>query len=217
MLDAAGVAMQLTMTIARGVNLREVGDVVGLGMDHENVRLVALQPATYSGRYDLAPDAMERLTLSDVASEVLRAVRLRMRPDDWAPIPCSHPGCGWITLFYRRFGLHENVVKYIDLAKVMDTVAAKTVLDKRELQSTLGSSASGAMAQAAGKLLGRVVRPRDIFSVAIKPFMDRFNYDQDRVSACCHHTMDTRGNLVSFCEYNALRRPADDWKQFPLL
>lgn len=34
--------------------------------------------------------------------------------------------------------------------------------------------------------------------------MDRFNYDQDRVSSCCHHTMDTRGNLVSFCEYNAL-------------
>lgn len=217
MLDAAGVSMQLTMTIARGVNLHEVGDVVGLGMDHENVRLVALQPATYSGRYDLAPDAMERLTLSDVASEVLRAARLRMRADDWAPIPCSHPGCGWITLFYRRFALHENVVKYIDLAKVMDTVAAKTVLDKRELQSTLGSSASGTLAQAAGKLLGRMVRPRDIFSVAIKPFMDRFNYDQDRVSACCHHTMDTRGNLVSFCEYNALRRPGDDWKQFPLI
>lgn len=216
-LDAAGVAMQLTMTLARGVNLHEVGDVVGLGMDTENVRLVALQPATYSGRYDLEPDAMNRLTLSDVAAEVLRAARLRMRADDWAPIPCSHPGCGWITLFYRRFGLHENVVKYIDLGRVMDTVAARTVLDKGELQRTLGSGGAGALAQAAGKVIGRVVRPRDIFSVAIKPFMDRFNYDQDRVSACCHHTMDTRGNLVSFCEYNALRRPGDGWERFPVM
>ncbi len=216
-LDAAGVAMQLTMTLARGVNLAEVGDVVGLGLDHENVRLVALQPATYSGRYDLAPDPMERLTLSDIATEVLRAARLRMRHDDWAPIPCSHPGCGWITLFYRRFGLHENVVKYIDLAKVMDEVAAKTVLDRDELRRTLASGGASALSALAGRAIGRMVRPRDIFSVAIKPFMDRFTYDQDRVSACCHHTMDTRGNLVSFCEYNALRRPGDDWSKFPVM
>ncbi len=216
-LDEAGVAMQLTMTLTRGVNLAEVGDIVGLGMDTENVRLVALQPATYSGRYDLDADPMNRLTLSDVATEVLRAARLRMRASDWAPIPCSHPGCGWITLFYRRFGVHENVVKYIDLGRVMDTVAAKTVLDKGELQRTLGSGGPGALAQAAGKVIGRMVRPRDVFSVAIKPFMDRYNYDQDRVSSCCHHTMDTRGNLVSFCEYNALRRPADSWSAFPPL
>ncbi len=216
-LDQAGVAMQLTMTLARGVNLTEVGDVVGLGMDTENVRLVALQPATYSGRYDLAPDPMNRLTLSDIATEVLRAARLRMRADDWAPIPCSHPGCGWITLFYRRFGVHENVVKYIDLGRVMDTVAAKTVLDRDELKSTLGTGGPGALAKAAGKVIGRAVRPKDIFSVAIKPFMDRFNYDQDRVSSCCHHTMDTRGNLVSFCEYNALRRQGDGWERFPVM
>ena len=47
--------------------------------------------------------------------------------------------------------------------------------------------------------------------------MDRFNYDQDRISSCCHHLLDTQGNAVSFCEYNALLRPTESWDQFPKL
>jgi hypothetical protein len=47
--------------------------------------------------------------------------------------------------------------------------------------------------------------------------MDRFNYDQDRISACCHHLLDTKGNPVSFCEYNARVRQRDPWDAFPLL
>ena len=35
-------------------------------MDHAHVKLVAIQPVTYSGRYDLPQDPIERLTLSDV-------------------------------------------------------------------------------------------------------------------------------------------------------
>ena len=63
----------------------------------------------------------------------------------------------------------------------------------------------------------RLVRSTDIFTIAIKPFMDRHSYDQDRVANCCHHLMDTKGTPVSFCEYNALTRPHDEWTQFPAL
>jgi hypothetical protein len=52
-----------------------------------------------------------------------------------------------------------------------------------------------------GSWAGRkLVRSTDVFAVAIKPFMDRFNYDQDRVSACRHHLLDTKGNPTSFRE-----------------
>jgi len=56
-----------------------------------------------------------------------------------------------------------------------------------------------------------------VVAIAIKPFMDRFNYDQDRVSACCHQLLNTDGNAVSFCEYNARLRPHDPWEKFPNL
>jgi hypothetical protein len=48
-------------------------------------------------------------------------------------------------------------------------------------------------------------------------FMDRYTHDQDRIAACCHRLMDTKGSAVSFCEYNALDRPGDSWEAFPPL
>jgi hypothetical protein len=56
-----------------------------------------------------------------------------------------------------------------------------------------------------------------VFGIAIKPFMDRHSYDQDRVSNCCHHILDTHGNAVSFCEYNARLRHRDPWTRMPVL
>lgn len=212
-LEANEIAVQLTMTLAKGVNLDEVASVVRTAREHSNVRLVALQPATYSGRYDLEPDPTERLTLSDLVKEVARHAELRTREEDFVPIPCSHPGCGWITLYYQRAGLKENVMKYVDVPKVLDGVAAKTVLNKDELRAAVGTETTDSVKKWAGKALSKLVRPKDIFTVAIKPFMDRHSYDLDRISSCCHHTMDTKGHLVSFCEYNARIRPQDSWSE----
>ncbi len=210
-LDRLGIAMQLTMTMTRGVNDGQVGWVVRQGLAHRNVKVIALQPVTYSGRYELAQDPDERLTLSDVLKAVAAQVRPRVRAEEFAPIPCSHPNCGWITLFVRRFGMVKNIMRFIDLPAIMDEVAYKTLLSTNELQRAVGTR--NRLATLARKL----VRSTDIFTVAIKPFMDRFNYDQDRIANCCHHLMDTEGRPVSFCEYNALVRPRDSWERFPLL
>jgi uncharacterized radical SAM superfamily Fe-S cluster-containing enzyme len=211
-LDRLGIPLQLTMTLVRGVNEKDVGWVVRQGLAHSNVKVIALQPATYSGRYDLEPEAMDRLTLSDVLKAVVAQVpKPRARAEDFAPIPCSHPNCGWITLFVRRFGVTRNVMRHVDLPAIMDEVAYKTLLSTAELRRSIGPR--GLL----GAIGRRLVRSTDVFTIAIKPFMDRHSYDQDRVANCCHHLMDTGGRAVSFCEYNALVRPRDSWSKFPML
>lgn len=216
-LGALGIVMQLTMTISKGVNDGEIGWVIDTAMCHTHIKVVALQPVTYSGRYELERAAVDRLTLSDVVKSVVSQATARMRNDDFVPIPCSHPNCGWLTLFVRRFGLKLNVARHIDVAAVMNQVAYKTILSKQEIRDMVGSPQPALWSRLVGAIGRRVVRPTDMFGVAIKPFMDSFNYDQDRISNCCHHLMDTRGNPVSFCEYNALLRPGDSWSKFPLL
>jgi uncharacterized radical SAM superfamily Fe-S cluster-containing enzyme len=211
-LDRLGIAMQLTMTLTRGVNEDQVGWVVRQGLAHANVKVIALQPATYSGRYDLEPDPLQRLTMSDVLKAVVAQVpRPKVRAEDFASIPCSHPNCGWITLFVRRFGLTRNIMRHVDLPAIMNEVAYKTLLSTTELRRAVG-----ARSWLAG-LGRRLVRSTDVFTIAIKPFMDRHSYDQDRIANCCHHLMDTSGRAVSFCEYNALVRPRDSWAKFPML
>ncbi len=216
-LDKLGVPMQLTMTLARGVSEKEIAWVVRQGMRRHNVRLIAMQPATYSGRYELAPDPVERMTLSDVVKGVVQGLSPRARESDFMPIPCSHPNCGWVTLFARRFGLFLNIARHVDLNAVMNQVAYKTVLAEREMQDIVGTRRAGLIQRLAARVGRRLIRPRDVFGIAIKPFMDRFSYDQDRVSACCHHMLDTHGELVSFCEYNARIRQHDSWQRLPKL
>ena len=78
-----------------------------------------------------------------------------------------------------------------------------------------GTDDAGVLSKVAGWIGGRLVKSTDMFSIAIKPFMDRHSYDQDRVANCCHHITDTHGGLRSFCEYNALHRRGDSWARFP--
>jgi 7,8-dihydro-6-hydroxymethylpterin dimethyltransferase len=98
----------------------------------------------------------------------------------------------------------------------MNEVAYKTLLSRSEMQGIVGTR-GGRVERLAARVARRWIQPRHVFAIVIKPFMDRFNYDQDRVSNCCHHVLDTQGNLVSFCEYNARLRQLDSWSRFPSL
>lgn len=210
-LDKLGVCMQLTMTIAQDISEEQIAWVVAQGLKHRHVRLVGMLPTFYAGRYELPIDGMNRPTLSTVVHAIADGMPKRVTTADFVPIPCSHPNCGWTTLFARRFGLLFNITQRIELEKVMNDVAYKTVLDKKEIHSVIGGGRGswiGRLLTAAGRAL---IRPSDVFGVAIKPFMDRYNFDYDRVANCCHHILNTRGELVSFCEYNTRLREADVW------
>ena len=213
-LDKAGIAMQLTMTLTRGVSEADIAWVVKQGLKHRNVRLVAMQPAFFSGRYELEPRADDRLTLSDCVKGIVAGLAGKAKESDFLPIPCSHPNCGWVTLFARRFGIVRNIARNVDLDAVMNEVAYKTLLSKDEMQDVVGTGGP-LLSRAIARIGRKLIRPQDVFGIAIKPFMDRFSYDQDRVSACCHHILDTAGNPVSFCEYNARLRHADSWQHLP--
>ncbi|WP_161604558.1 radical SAM protein [Roseiconus nitratireducens] len=216
-LEKLGIVMQLTMTLTRGVNDAEVGWVIDTAMRHSHIKLVALQPVTYSGRYQLAREPIDRLTLSDVVKCVTSQAATRIRDQDFVPIPCSHPNCGWLTLFVRRRALKFNVTRHVDLARVTEQVAYKTILDRSQIRKMVGSSRPQWGSRLLGAIGRRLVRPTDLFGIAIKPFMDCYNYDQDRIANCCHHLMDTHGRAVSFCEYNALLRERDPWSDRPRL
>jgi uncharacterized radical SAM superfamily Fe-S cluster-containing enzyme len=212
-----GIHMQLTMTITRGVNDQEIGWVVEKGLQHSHIKVVALQPVTYSGRYNLGQNPTQRMTLSDCVKAVATQVHQRTSMNDFKPIPCSHPNCGWITLFVQRLGLTANIARHIDLESAMNRVSNRTLLNSAELRSVIGTEPKNLIHQIGGWAGRKLIRSTDVFAIAIKPFMDKFNYDQDRISACCHHLIDTRGNATSFCEYNARLRPLDSWESFPLL
>jgi len=215
-LERLQIPMQLTMTLTQGLSEADIAWVVRQGKRYSNVRLVALQPAFTSGRYELDFDPMRRMTLSDCVKGVVAGLGGNVREADFFPIPCSHPNCGWVTLFVRRYGYFGNIARYIDVSAVMNKVAYKTQLKGREMQDIVGTRKNG-LSGFIARLARHLIRPQDVFGIAIKPFMDRHNYDQDRIVNCCHHITNTEGQLLSFCEYNARFRAEDSWQRFPSL
>lgn len=100
-LSAAGVFVTLTMTVAKGVNDDEVGDVIGLAMATPFVGGVSIQPQFGSGRSG-SIDVMDRLThggvLRSLAGQTDGVVSWR----DLTALPCSHPHCCSIGYMLRQ-------------------------------------------------------------------------------------------------------------------
>ncbi|MCF6226057.1 MAG: hypothetical protein L3J22_07130 [Xanthomonadales bacterium] len=206
------VCIQLTMTVAHNLSEKEISWVMQQGLKYKHIRLIGFLPTFYTGRYQLKKDGKNRPTLSTIVHGLVRALPKKLKPADFTPIPCSHPNCGWTTLFARRFGLLFNITQKIDLNEVMNEVAYKTKLDKDEIHAVMGTGKAPFFSKLITKIAKIFIRPQDVFGVAIKPFMDQYNYDMDKVSNCCHHILKTNGDLVSFCEYNTQIRMNDSWK-----
>ena len=151
-LNRCGIAMQFTMTLAHGISEKEIAWVVRQGIKHKHVRVIGMLPTFYSGRYQLEQDPMNRLTLSDVVKGVSTAFPSYVKESDFLPIPCSHPSCGWTTLFARRFGLFFNIARHVNLNTTMDEVAYKTILDKKQMQGIVGSRYRGGLKRLIARL-----------------------------------------------------------------
>ncbi|MCI0704019.1 MAG: radical SAM protein [Planctomycetia bacterium] len=224
--DEFGINTVPVMMLTRGVNDDEVGEFIRAAAScPRSVRKVMIQPAMYSGRYD-HPQRVDRLTVADVARLVAEQTGL-FREDDFTPIPCSDPNCFAMAVALRGpdglVPVSRFLPRYRDWSKPGTSELIAAVTDTFDSDTDLTGLiarvfASGALSaldeRAVDELLDLVTAARasgknwdGLFAIGVKPFMDAYTYDQDRIDKCCVHIVARDGTPVSFCEYNALNRP----------
>ena len=155
------------------------------------LRGITFQPATWAGRFAPSFDPMSRITLADVVDLIVRQSGGIFKADDFKPLPCGNPNCCSFTYAVRR---PNGTV--MPLPRVMKIEDHLDQLSDR-MNFNLGD------AQQYGHI---GVRPEDFFRIVIKPFMDAYTYDQDRVDECCVHVIRPGGKAISFCRFNVLER-----------
>jgi uncharacterized radical SAM superfamily Fe-S cluster-containing enzyme len=218
------------MTLTRGINDHEVGDFLRLAADDQALKNVVIQPAMYSGRYD-NPRRQDRITLADTVELITDQFGV-FTTDDFIPIPCSDPNCFGMAValrtargllpvsrFFPRYEMWDSEEAQELIREFTDTINGPGAVREAvrwatgysrfgEVLESLGEAQVDALLdalqevqEAGGELWDRVL------TVSIKPFMDAWTYDQDRIDGCCVHILDRAGNPVSFCEYNAVTRP----------
>lgn len=211
-----GIYVLPVMTVTRGINLDEIGDVVRFTLEHHpSMNTVMLQPAFYAGRYEHAREP-KRVTTGEVAHLVERQTAGMFTRDDFGPMPCSHPNCFVFAVGLVQGGRVIPISRYFPKHATWKepAVAARIAqfADKMP-QNLLENLADDSMVDT---LLDLLASPdenvnwgdyKNFFLIGIKPFMDAQSYDQDRADRCCVHVVDRAGHPVSLCEYNTLRRP----------
>lgn len=217
------------MTVTRDVNDDELGKFIDFAIKRPNsIRKVMIQPAMYSGRYD-NPALMDRLTLGDVVRRICDQTNQVFNDDDFTPIPCSDPNCFSTAVALRGpdglIPVSRYLPRYNSWADESNRDLIAAVADTFDESSTfndlLGKVVdSGALANMDEDTVDQMLdllekMPADangenwdgMFAIGIKPFMDAYTYDQDRIDKCCVHIISADGTPVSFCEYNAINRP----------
>ncbi len=227
---AAGITVHPVMTLTRGINDHEVGDFVGLASSQSDLKHLMIQPAMYSGRYD-NPRRVNRLTLADTVNLICEQSGV-FTPEDFGPIPCSDPNCYGIAVALRTKRGLLPISRYFPrldqwgtedakdlVSSLTDTLDGPTafgkaiqwVTDGDRLEAVLAELDDDEVDDLLETLIAVKAGPTEtwdrLFILSIKPFMDAWTYDQDRVDKCCVHILDDDGTPVSFCEFNAVNRP----------
>ena len=217
-LNELNLSTTLVVTLQKGVNDDEIGDIIDFALKQKCVRGVTLQPVQVAGRTDNYDDGMNRLTLSEVRRKILQQSSV-FRPDDLVPVPC-HPDSLCMGYAFKYGGEVVPLTGMIGTGTLIDG-AKNTIIFEREegVQGAflkLFSTALDPGSQAARLrdllcCLPKVAVPEtigydNIFRLLIVEFIDAQSFDLRSIKKTCIHIVHPDGRLIPFDTYNLFYR-----------
>lgn len=177
-------------------NLPHLWETVSFGLGRENVRGVSFQPVFGSGRGTLAGAA--RLNTADIILNTVSQSAGQLRFEDFTPLPCGDPNCAMIGYLLRTPDGVRSVSDFLDFQSVQGFLRDRVRYSLEDLVKC------GCESEPLGAILKNFeINERSAFRLFIKPFMDAWTWDEDRIDRCCTHVIRPDGKLDSFCRYYA--------------
>lgn len=211
------VPVTLAMTVTPD-NLPHLWDAIAFGLKYPHVHGIAFQPVFGSGRIPAQLGNAERGTgngeskvQSLLTSAATNPIRLntadillaavgqsggQLRFDDFTPLPCGDPNCATIGYLIRHGGYTYSISDFVDFRRLQGFLQNKVHYTVEDL------ARCGCENEPLGELLKTLeVKASMTFRLMVKPFMDAWTWDQDRIDRCCTHVIRPDGQLDSFCRY----------------
>jgi uncharacterized radical SAM superfamily Fe-S cluster-containing enzyme len=221
-LNAHNLSTTLVVTLKKGLNDHEIGDILTFASQQKCVRGVTFQPIQSAGRTDDFNPETDRLTLGEVRQQILAQFPL-LTPKDLIPVPC-HPDCLAMAYALKLGGKLIPLTSMVD-PKVLLHDAANTIIYERDpglhdgmrkqlfrLFSTGASPTSSACdLKTLLCCLPQIDAPdltySNIFRVLIMQFLDPWNFDVRSVKKTCVHIAHPDGKrIIPFDTYNIFYR-----------
>ena len=217
-LNEHDISTTLVVTVKKGLNDGELGEIVDFALKQPCVRGVTFQPIQAAGRLDDYKPERDRLTLTEVRRRILEQTSA-FAPEDLIPVPCN-PDClamayalklGDAVVPLTRFVSPETLV-----AKGRNTIVVERDEALRAHVFELFATNHSPESQACSLsdllcCLPQIEAPadwnyRNVFRVLIMQFIDAYSFDLRAVKKSCVHIAQPDGRLIPFDTFNLFYR-----------
>jgi uncharacterized radical SAM superfamily Fe-S cluster-containing enzyme len=223
-LDQLNLSTTLVVTVRKGLNDDELGDILRFAVGRRCVRGVTFQPVQDAGRVEGHDAARHRLTLTETRRKILEQCPW-FAPADLVPVPC-HPDCLAMAYALKRPSDSAPITPLTRMipAEVLLNAGRSTIAVEKDapLQKAFvkaWSAAHGPLSAAAAvaRLLcclpaivagrGEELAYEQVFRVIVMKFLDRHDLDLRTVRKSCVHIAHPDGRRsIPFDTYNLLYR-----------
>ena len=216
-LNEVGLSTTLVVTLQKGLNDDEIGDILRYGMAQPCVRGVTFQPTQVAGRNEGFDPGRDRITLSEVRTKITEQCDTFL-PEDLLPVPCN-PDALVMGYALKLGGSVQPLSRFVDSEALLDgsrnTIVFETDPELVSQAVATFSTAHGpeSASEAVQHLmccLPGVDAPelsyKNVFRVIIMRFMDAYDFDTRAVKKSCVHILSPDGRLIPFETMNLFYR-----------
>ncbi len=218
-LEAAGVSTTLVVTVKRGVNDNEIGDIIRHAQQWSCVRGVTLQPVQDAGRCEGYDATRHRLTVSELRRRIVEQSGI-FTAADVVPVPCNPDTLAMAYAIRSAGGDLQPLTRFLDPTTLVEASRNTIVFERDEslkaqvfkLFSTNHSpeSQAGCLSELMC-CLPQIAAPqgldyRHVFRVLIVQFMDAQSMDVRALKKSCIHMALPDGRMIPFETHNLYHR-----------
>jgi len=221
-LNEVNLSTTLVVTLQKGQNDNEIGQIIRYALQQKCVRGVTFQPTQIAGRLDNFNPETDRLTLTEVRRKILEQAPV-FNGDDLIPVPCN-PDALVMGYALKLDGAVFPLTRYVNPADLLDNSKNTIVYEQDEqlhgkmieLFST-GNSVEVAEENLKSIMccLPNIDAPNlgydNLFRIIIMQFIDAYNFDVRAIKKSCVHIVDKDYKIIPFETMNLFYR--DDKKK----
>jgi uncharacterized radical SAM superfamily Fe-S cluster-containing enzyme len=216
-LNALNLSTTLVVTLQKGVNDDEIGQIINYALQQPCVRGVTFQPTQIAGRTENFDPGTDRITLTDVRKKILEQTNI-FQPNDLIPVPCN-PDALAMGYALKLNGQVLPMTRYIDPAILLNN-SRNTIVYEQDagLHSQLlkifstGISVDKVEHNIKHLLccLPEIHAPgltyNNLFRIIIMRFIDAYDFDVRAIKKSCVHIVHKDGRIIPFETMNLLYR-----------
>ncbi|KQS35952.1 radical SAM protein [Pedobacter sp. Leaf194] len=216
-LNQFNVSTTLVVTLQKGLNDGEIGDIIDYALKQKCVRGVTFQPTQVAGRNDDYNDQAGRITLTEVRRKIYEQYPT-FTPQDLIPVPCNPDA---LCMAYA-LKIGDEVIPMTHLINPEDLLnnSKNTIVfehDEQLKEHMLNLFSTGVSVDCAEDTFGELMccLPRvksdnlsydNLFRIIIMNFMDPLDFDVRAVKKSCVHIVSEKYKIVPFETMNIFYR-----------